>query len=438
MAVSDATENPENSTLQGPELNPLLNPLLASHLGRWAEVYFTSPPEMRAQAVAGLIRELEREAGAASTGVESKTPAAQRATPNFQKRNYPLPASLLARTDAPLWGSTACTNCGQENPRSQKFCGMCGSRLNPEVEPGKAAEPAEGYERIAETESAVPETGMASDWANEDTTIEGESRNSSIEAEEAIAPDHQPQYAPDDEEEDWSYASSLGDEDLPHFAREPESVPYRYRLYVGIVIAIVLVGMIYLARNGTDIFSSGPQSPASRNIPPAQSSTPAEPVGTAPPAPVQKVEKDEAPPAQAVKPATKQERIPPEEAASARPLARTGSPSVRPSSASSGKAPSSNATTAPTAAAASFGAQENAEAQKYLSQRDPAEAAQWLWKAVAKGNAGATVTLADLYLHGEGVPKNCDQGRLLLDIGAKKGAHGAAERLRNLQAFGCR
>jgi hypothetical protein len=42
-----------------------------------------------------------------------------------------------------------------------------------------------------------------------------------------------------------------------------------------------------------------------------------------------------------------------------------------------------------------------------------------------------------LYLRGDGVPKNCDQARLLLDAAARKGGTAAAERLRNLQAFGC-
>ena len=37
------------------ELNPLLNPLLERNLGRWAEVYFTSPPEQREQAVEELL-----------------------------------------------------------------------------------------------------------------------------------------------------------------------------------------------------------------------------------------------------------------------------------------------------------------------------------------------------------------------------------------------
>jgi TPR repeat protein len=69
--------------------------------------------------------------------------------------------------------------------------------------------------------------------------------------------------------------------------------------------------------------------------------------------------------------------------------------------------------------------------------RDSREAAQWLWKAVGKGNLAATMALSDLYLRGDGVPKNCDQARLLLDAAARKGGTTAAQRLRNLQAFGC-
>jgi len=61
----------------------------------------------------------------------------------------------------------------------------------------------------------------------------------------------------------------------------------------------------------------------------------------------------------------------------------------------------------------------------------------WLWKAVAKQNPAATLMLSDLYLRGEGVPKNCDQARLLLDAAARKGQQAAAERLRNLQSYGC-
>jgi TPR repeat protein len=70
-------------------------------------------------------------------------------------------------------------------------------------------------------------------------------------------------------------------------------------------------------------------------------------------------------------------------------------------------------------------------------RRDGAEAAKWLWKSIAKHNSEATLLLADLYLKGDGVSKNCDQARVLLDSAARKGMAGAGERLRNLQAFGC-
>jgi len=80
-------------------------------------------------------------------------------------------------------------------------------------------------------------------------------------------------------------------------------------------------------------------------------------------------------------------------------------------------------------------------AQRYLNgsggSRNAAQAADWLWKAVAKQNTQATVLLSDLYLHGDGVSKNCDQARILLDAAARKGNKDATERLRHMQAFGC-
>ena len=88
------------------------------------------------------------------------------------------------------------------------------------------------------------------------------------------------------------------------------------------------------------------------------------------------------------------------------------------------------------------GAEELATAQGYLNgangqERNRTEAAKWLWKSVAKHNADATLLLADLYLKGQGVGKNCDQARVLLDAAARKGMKDAGQRLRHLQAFGC-
>jgi TPR repeat protein len=88
---------------------------------------------------------------------------------------------------------------------------------------------------------------------------------------------------------------------------------------------------------------------------------------------------------------------------------------------------------------AGSGAEEYARAERYLNSepRDGAQAAKWLWKAMAKHNGPAALALADLYLKGEGVSKNCDQARVLLDSAARRDMAGAGERLRNLQAFGC-
>ena len=88
------------------------------------------------------------------------------------------------------------------------------------------------------------------------------------------------------------------------------------------------------------------------------------------------------------------------------------------------------------------GAEDLAAAERYLNgtrgmSRDSGEAAEWLWKAVGKGNLAATMVLSDLYLRGDGVPKSCEQARLLLDAAARKGGRAAADRLRNLRAFGC-
>ena len=81
-------------------------------------------------------------------------------------------------------------------------------------------------------------------------------------------------------------------------------------------------------------------------------------------------------------------------------------------------------------------------AEKYLKggpgvAPDSGEAVKWLWKAIGKQNLAATMVLSDLFLRGDGVVKNCDQARVLLQSAARKGGTAAAERLRNLQAFGC-
>jgi hypothetical protein len=92
--------------------------------------------------------------------------------------------------------------------------------------------------------------------------------------------------------------------------------------------------------------------------------------------------------------------------------------------------------------AADDGSQELLIAQRYYlggttGSRDASEAAKWLWKAVGKQNPSALVMLSDLYLRGDGVPRSCDQARLLLVAAVKKGAPEAAEKLRRVELNGC-
>jgi hypothetical protein len=70
-------------------------------------------------------------------------------------------------------------------------------------------------------------------------------------------------------------------------------------------------------------------------------------------------------------------------------------------------------------------------------KRDSARAVRLLWAAVSKGNATAMVTLSDLYVTGDGIPKNCDQGRILLNAATVRGNAEAKVKLDELNANGC-
>jgi len=379
--------------LPDPELNPLLNPLLAAHMGRWAEVYFTSPPEKREEAVAELIRELKRSPS------EDHAPGEAAHEPS-KDGDEPPEVVTATHTGEPL---RTCVVCTYRNSPGQSFCGMCGAplQLSPEPHVSRVAEtvPTESTRRAPE-----PFFGDDSEHAAEPVYKTPEEKRS-----------HNIQ------QPSWS----LPENDLPHFAMEPEPVPYRYRLYVGAALAILLVTLAYMAWRGTKSFSgtAGPESVPSKVIPPAPPATAQQPratpsnsaAGNAPATPLPtRIQPDAVPVPQKSRTAD----------------ARPASKIVTRASISSSIPPEQS------------GTQDFATAQRYLndtqgSARDSREAALWLWKAVGKGNAAATLALSDLYLRGDGVPKSCDQARLLLDVAARKGAKGAGERLRNLQAFGC-
>ena len=91
--------------------------------------------------------------------------------------------------------------------------------------------------------------------------------------------------------------------------------------------------------------------------------------------------------------------------------------------------------------AAEVGKSELAAALAFLNgdkgPRDSSKAVHQLWAALANGNSEAEVILADLYVRGDGVAKNCEQGRVLLKAAAKSGNAQAKVKLDELNANGC-
>lgn len=62
---------------------------------------------------------------------------------------------------------------------------------------------------------------------------------------------------------------------------------------------------------------------------------------------------------------------------------------------------------------------------------------QQLWASVQAGNMKAAVELADRFIHGDGVPVNCDQARILLLVASEKNNADAIKKLSDLDKTGC-
>jgi len=376
------SDNPEHpSTLPQPDLNPLLNPVLAKNIGRWAEVYFTNPPEKREQAVLELVRELER-GGPIPEGSGTPQPSSRSYEPGTMN------TSVSNSVDVEAQGLT-CPSCGYVNRPKHKFCGRCGIRIVP--------------------------------------------------------------VAIEEQEPPADLPVSLGSTEYPEspiFGLESTPRWQSYRLYVGAGLALVVSVLGYMAWRSAQTTSG--VSHVTTEAPPAVTS----PATSTPQASSPKVDT----PAQTQTQSTgnKPESSPPgggaattvTSPAEAPPKTRpaNSSPAVPDSASSENRAQESGASEdgvgagAPDASGAGFA--ELAIARDFLDgkngkQQSRAEAVPWLWKAVAKKNIDATVLLSGLYLRGDGVPKNCEQARLLLDAAAIKGRKDAAVQLRNLQAFGC-
>jgi TPR repeat protein len=68
---------------------------------------------------------------------------------------------------------------------------------------------------------------------------------------------------------------------------------------------------------------------------------------------------------------------------------------------------------------------------------DSSESVESLWSAVQSGSLTAERTLAERFVHGEGVIQNCEQAKVLLRAAANRGSKEARLRLYELETQGC-
>jgi len=439
-----------NSTLPLPELNPLLNPVLGAHMGRWAEVYFTSPPEKREEAVLDLLRELQ--------GGEAATPQAPHAADSVARQppaesSSSLPIQRIAPPPPPIEDADSewivCDSCGGRNIVGNRFCGMCATPL-PHTNNASASLSFPGS--VKEDRETPRETHRETMWGR-----------FAERSPEDVGHDQSNQHGADsleDESDQYPHAresifQSQYDRIAPtdHFAARPEPQPSavkdwperpavpslipdyddrpgRRRIYFGALVGILILSLVYVAWK-----SSSAKSDASHALPQAAPTVadtqPARADQSPPPTPLA-----DAPAAASSSPPPVQQTPAPAPRSRVKPPASTAKP------ADPMPAVPANTTGPIVASLQGNGSEELAVAESYLNgtrgrTRDTSEAAKWLWRSFGKQNGAAALLLSDLYVHGDGVPQSCDQARLLLDAAARKGTPGAAQRLTNLPSLGC-
>ncbi len=380
--------------LPKPELNPLQNPTLGRNMGRWAQVYFTTPPEQREQAVEELLQELESEEQARSERHASR-----------EKRARDLRTPRNGRDQSQVQNDSelvlVCPACEQKNPRHWRYCGMCGAPLEPARAQEKKPVPLPAFLRTAE--QAVPASQAA---------------------------------RTDRDDVEW-----LREKDLTYAAAGRG----RGLKILAVLAFLVVVGALgwmqrqklasqrstQLPPDALAVSEKQPEpgaSAATSKQPEAVPPVTATPADNAPPKAAPQETPNAPSPAgvRAVVPEAKtKEEVPTTSPAQA---AETGSKNpaaseVLPALSAAAKTEASSGP--------DTGQVEYLRGQQYLQRKNSPEAARWLWKAVTKHNTAALVSLADLYAKGDGVAQNCDQARVLWRAAAAKGNSEAANRLRN-------
>ncbi len=365
--------------LPRPELNPLSNPALERNLSRWAQIYFSNPPGKREQAISRLLQEIKSETSEILVAEQARRKASATSTET---------ASTQIRSTETQ--NISCSACQRRNPPGHRFCGQCGAALN-------------GGESTSGNGSA-----FAADQTPEAST------------------------AQPDSEVRWLRDRALGS---LYESEAPSRQGWKYVL-CGSMIA--LAGLAYLQwKPGHLTRVASPAATATAKMTTPALALPSEKSSSA------AVQRDDEANA-SVPPASSPEPTEVQSALAAPKAQVVQDASAMPSGIQAAAQKSSLLGPTPTHKAVEGGDRGSSDlqlAQRYLEgstgSRDSSEAAKLLWKAVRKQNTAAAVLLSELYARGDGVPRSCDQARLLLMAASRRGAPQAAEQLRDLESRGC-
>lgn len=151
--------------LPNPDLNPMMNPTLGKNLGLWAQVYFTSPPEKREEAVQQLLRDLE--SGVKPEPIQASATESELSTRQDNKPVAMVQGEVTAK-------ETICPACLHRNEPKQRFCGLCGFTLRSTE---AVAAPAPGPAAVQEPPRNVERSPDDWGWLRDKTVAELQNSN---------------------------------------------------------------------------------------------------------------------------------------------------------------------------------------------------------------------------------------------------------------------
>ncbi len=460
--------------LPNARLNPLLNPLLAKHLGRWAHIYYTASADKREAAIENLVRELEEEenrlnnganSGGKSQAVRDVVAVAKEAAPTPETSPLPAPPlvnEFVAPRPVEILAPSATTT--HENS-AQSYTGSSVDAL-PGVNPSEDAIFSTPEPPIPAVESVLverlPESAPKESWhdllrpptsppifaapSEKQKAAESEIVNQvgvqqlgvpqeRVEPNRSVPPETQPaepsdlpafvpKIDPTVAEDYRSFDDLLAKSDAALALAIPPS-PRNWRIPITIaVLAMLGAGIWFAQTRAVDHQAAKPTAVQQASAPLPEPSSASSTSSSAPassPATVPQATPDPAPAASAAV-------APPLANASEKP-GETAPPVALP--------------LLPNALPAD---PELAAGMRLLQgkgvQRDSTEAARHLWLSVKNQNGSALLALAGLYAQGDGVNKDCDQAKVLFDAASRQAkSSGQLQRLavarETLQTSGC-